>query len=99
MTKIIYNDENTEGKHDTSFDFRNAELRKDEKAVTTRLANCYDVQITDPQEGDIIKFDAEVENKWINGPGGGKCNVITEDLHLYICAEWEQPPSSSGGHK
>lgn len=95
MSKFIYNENNTEGHHPTAFEFRDTELRKDEKAVTTRLANCYDVEITDPLQDQVIKYNASIQ-KWINGEGGGACNIIEEDLILYVCVDGTS--SSSGGY-
>ncbi len=87
MSKIVFNENNTEGHHPTAFEFRDTELRKEEKAVTTRLANCYDVLITNPVEGEVIKYNAAIQ-KWVNGEGGGSCeNVLTENLILYVCVE------------
>lgn len=96
MSKLIFNENNTEGHHPTAFEFRETELRKDDKAVTTRLANCYDVEITNPLQEQVIKYNASIQ-KWVNGDGGGACNLIEEDLILYVCVSSGGSSSSSGG--
>lgn len=73
--EIIYNQNNTEGHHSTAFEFNGTELQKDGKCVTTRLADCYDVEITDPSQNQVIKYD-ETKLKWVNGDAGGGCNIL-----------------------
>ncbi len=94
MSKLIFEPEQTEGHHPTAFAFKDTELRKDEKAVTTRLENCYDVKITNPVNDEIIKYDESIK-KWVNGQGGGggDCNVVRGHLTLYVIGD----PQFTGG--
>ena len=77
MAELIYNENNTEGAHSTAFEFRGAELQKNGKCVTTSLVACYDTEIINPTQNQVIKYD-ETKEKWVNGESsGGGCNIIT----------------------
>jgi len=85
MPKITYNPNNTEGKYPTAFEFRETELRKDDKIVATDLSDLYDVELTNLQDGDILSYEDSIQ-KWVNtssGNGGG-CNIITEDTEIMV---------------
>jgi hypothetical protein len=83
MSKFTYNPNNTEGKYPTALEVRDMELRKDDKAVATDLVDLYDVEITDPQDKEIIVYDSQ-KSKWVNGEPGGSCDTITTTTTITV---------------
>jgi len=83
MTKLIYNNDNTEGHHETSYDFRDTELRKDDKIVATDLVDLYDVELTNLTGGEVLVYN-DSKQKWINGEAGAECNVIDVDTTFTV---------------
>jgi len=83
MTKLIFNNNNTEGHYTTSFDFIDTEVRKDDKIVATDLIDLYDVELTNVQNGEILVYNS-TKQKWVNGEAGAGCNTTTHNKKYSI---------------
>jgi alpha-tubulin suppressor-like RCC1 family protein len=90
MSKFTYNPNNTEGKYPTAFEVRDMELRKDDKAVATDLVDLYDVEITDPQDKEIIVYNTQ-KSKWVNGEPGAVCDIIDTDTTITVGTNGDYP--------
>jgi len=70
MTTLVFNANNTEGHHDTAFEFRDTELRKGAKKVATDLVDLYDVYIDGPTNDQVLTYNEDL-GKWVNADAVG----------------------------
>lgn len=87
--QFFFEEENTEGKHKTSFRFDNTEIKKGDFAVATHLADLYDCDVTTrpPEDGQGLIWDETPREdglgRWVPGEAGG-CDIIEGELFLYV---------------
>ena len=83
--RFHFEEENTEGHHETAFRFDNTEIKKGEYAVATHLRDLYDCDVitVPPVDGDVLKFDGSQE-KWVPGQAGGSCDLIRGEIFLHV---------------
>jgi alpha-tubulin suppressor-like RCC1 family protein len=93
MASFKYNPNNTEGKYPTALEVRDTELKKDDKAVATDLVDLYDVEITNPQEGNALYYD-EPSQLWKNGEGAGSGSCSQAMGYIYIVDYPNNPPGN-----